>query len=1331
MKTLNIILLLIFINVFTLNAQVAEIHLNNLSNIDQLVKSPNNKYFVTYDNSRENISVFDVKNRVLRHQINKDDFSLDENVIIKEILFSPDSSKIAIYLISGIKFSDSYIFIFDYENKKELGRLLLNDTSINISPTNFAFNNNEELILGGYGGDFYGWSYIDNTLSINNSIDYIDSFHLFLIKNIGNEVVYIVLKDKKLILVNSSKQEHIITEEIPEDFYSQPYLKDDYKFEISNNHNFISLNSGYAIKFFDLVKGEEHIIPNYNSVCLYCKPKNLEGSFTEDNENFIFPEKNNVESPDVTDYISVYNLNKKKRINKITVLSKENTKYIEIDNKIIISVDNEIYFCPINKNKINNFIYNCGKAFDSFYGDSQIKTFKSNKNYFVFGLDNTINYFNYSTGEWKTIEIKDSGDINNIVISSSDILFLTAQNSNNGASGKLIKLDLKSEKILYSMEMDDYKWFGDLKISKDNKIALFSKRLTLGSYYDFDDIVVTENRIYDIDSSLEIPVIENNNYDLMYLTNNDNYVIAYKENIGSYVYLKSTFEYVDFKPNAFYFLIDGKKILVQKNALVENETRLRRDDKTKVYNLNDINSLIDINDIKVSNKTISFLKNGAEVLNINLLSHEIIEHQKDNISSLFTLENNDNKLYLRLNSVDHFWPLFLNYSDNIDFSNSDKLKHKFFYDVMYFNNNTLLIKNFWKLNNWYYPEYMQEGGFDKGKLKKHYNLLEKSIKINYEDNSSGVYENELLFSLLKLDFDRPEQSLESREIRSGVGQQNGVATILLNYKKPIINFDNYYYINTLNEHFLKINSDYLFNDTFTEGNTEKILFEVTEFDEIYSWIENDESKFIENKITDENTIRLINKKDYSKSSNIIVTDSNEFIIFFDDNYYMASKGIFKYIWFLHNNKVYRPEQFDLKYNRPDIVLNRLGKADSTTVIAYNYQYKKRLKKMGVDYSVLEDDLNIPEIIIKNKEDLPAFTSNNILKLKLSMWDSKNDLNRINVWINDTPIYGMNGIDISTLNVKKINKEITLNLTKGENKIQLSVLNNAGVESLKETVFIESTTGKEKPDLYLISIGVSDYKNSDFNLKYAAKDASDVVSQFSKSGLYGKIHTKLLTNTEVTIESVGALSNFLQSADIDDVVMVFVASHGLLDAEYNYFLASYDIDFNAPASKGIPFDLLEAQLDNIAPLKKMMFVDACHSGEVDVDEVVVNAEIKDSPVNSRGSKGKLLKTKNKSLDQISTLSKLLFSDLRRGNGTTIISSAGGMEFAYEGEKWQNGLFTYCMLNGISTQKADLNNDGEIMLSELQAYVGEQVLQLSNGKQQPTSRIENISVDYRVW
>ncbi|MFN5183827.1 MAG: hypothetical protein ACK5D5_12475, partial [Bacteroidota bacterium] len=54
-----------------------------------------------------------------------------------------------------------------------------------------------------------------------------------------------------------------------------------------------------------------------------------------------------------------------------------------------------------------------------------------------------------------------------------------------------------------------------------------------------------------------------------------------------------------------------------------------------------------------------------------------------------------------------------------------------------------------------------------------------------------------------------------------------------------------------------------------------------------------------------------------------------------------------------------------------------------------------------------------------------------------------------------------------------------------------------------------------------------------------------------------------------------------------------------------------------------------------------------------------------------------------------------------------------------------------IHGLKDKVADLNNDGQVMLSELQNYLRTEVTKLSNGAQQPTSRIENLTMDFRIW
>jgi WD40 repeat protein len=464
---------------------------------------------------------------------------------------------------------------------------------------------------------------------------------------------------------------------------------------------------------------------------------------------------------------------------------------------------------------------------------------------------------------------------------------------------------------------------------------------------------------------------------------------------------------------------------------------------------------------------------------------------------------------------------------------------------------------------------------------------------------------------------------------------------------------------------------------------------------------------------------------------VSIGNDNSIYITPDNFYMMSSKGLL-YFGFKKDDKFYYPEQFDPIYNRPDIVLKRLGYADQSLIDAYYRAYQKRLKKLGFTEEMLKSDFHLPTLKLLNLDKIGSNTESEILNLQLLAQDDKYPLDRINVWVNNVAVFGSQGI--STKGQNKIEKELAVNLAKGQNKVEVSSVNQAGAESYKETFTIGCSAGKEKPDLYIITIGVSTYNDERFNLKYAAKDANDMIKSFSANTFFNKVYSKKLTNEEVTLENIAALKAFLANAEINDQVIIFVAGHGLLDDKYDYYYASYNMDFKDPAATGVPYEAIEDLLDGIKPLKKLLFMDTCHSGEVDKDDVRVAKNAKSTQdVTARGVGIAYLESNENHLGLINTsdLMKTMFTDLRKGTGATVISASGGLEFALESNDWKNGLFTFCLLNGINQQAADRNNDGEIWLNELQEYVFNSVIELSGGRQTPTFRLENKGLDYRLW
>ncbi|MBL7791455.1 MAG: caspase family protein [Saprospiraceae bacterium] len=460
---------------------------------------------------------------------------------------------------------------------------------------------------------------------------------------------------------------------------------------------------------------------------------------------------------------------------------------------------------------------------------------------------------------------------------------------------------------------------------------------------------------------------------------------------------------------------------------------------------------------------------------------------------------------------------------------------------------------------------------------------------------------------------------------------------------------------------------------------------------------------------------------------------NDFIITIPENYYMATPGAIKQgLGFKLEGNSFPFEQFDLKYNRPDLVLEHLGTASPELVQAYRNAYYKRLKKMGFSESMLTEVNHIPEVKVVSTS-LSTITSNRRLHFEVRALDKKANLDRIQVFVNDVSIYGLQGLDLKYKATKNIVQAVDVVLSQGQNKIQVFAINQYGAESLRETFNVTYDGPRELPTLYLITMEASAYQNAEYNLTYPAKDARDFQNLIAgKKSVYKAIVSKHLTSREITTDNINNLKTILRASQVDDQVIVFYSGHGLIDQDLDYYLAGFHTDFNNPQKGGIPVETLEMLLDGIPARQKLILIDACHSGEIDKESVALirNKQVQEGTVKFR-SVNTTLVSPHLGLENSFELMKELFVDLRRGTGATIISSAGGTEFAMEGAKWKNGVFTYCLLRGLSEKIADLDKNGQVMISELEQYLSVEVPKLTDNHQRPTMRLENISNDWRIW
>ncbi len=448
-------------------------------------------------------------------------------------------------------------------------------------------------------------------------------------------------------------------------------------------------------------------------------------------------------------------------------------------------------------------------------------------------------------------------------------------------------------------------------------------------------------------------------------------------------------------------------------------------------------------------------------------------------------------------------------------------------------------------------------------------------------------------------------------------------------------------------------------------------------------------------------------------------NNDNFFLITSDLYYLGSKEFIKNMRFKYQSEMYSFEQFDAYLNQPHKVLRAFGCSDSALIQAYETAYLKRMRVLGLKPDAKINFSSLPVIQdVKIQDGKPGWVN-----FSISANKGLNKLSSITVSNNGTQIFSE---QISDEQSSRYEKNLSFETSSGINRFEFTVKDAQGLESPR-IARLYNNTSQVKPNLYLVVIASEKFKNEKFNLAYAAKDANDMANTMVNSKSFNKIEIKKMMNQSFSPDSVKTLNAFFSKATINDVVMVFFAGHGYLDEDLSYYFPSYYTDFTDPKINSVAYKDFEKLFKNMKPIRKLMFIDACFSGEVDEDLY----QEEDTTKRKKSERTVRLSGRSFSQSTAMEMSKTVFSDLRQNSGATIISSAGGTEAAYEGEKWNNGLFTHCLLDGMQSLKADLNGDKKITLSELQKFVSEEVNRLSNGKQTPTYRMENTILDYELW
>lgn len=303
----------------------------------------------------------------------------------------------------------------------------------------------------------------------------------------------------------------------------------------------------------------------------------------------------------------------------------------------------------------------------------------------------------------------------------------------------------------------------------------------------------------------------------------------------------------------------------------------------------------------------------------------------------------------------------------------------------------------------------------------------------------------------------------------------------------------------------------------------------------------------------------------------------------------------------------------------------------------------------------------------------------------------------------------------------LEEEITA--TAGENRLVAYAFNGDNVKSTDAPlVFNGADSLKRKGTAYILAVGVNEYANDQYNLKYAVADAQsfgeEVRSKQTQIGDFARVEVIPLLNENATKANIlGVLARLagatvpqsqrasqldnIKRVEPEDTVIIYFAGHGTAQQQ-RFYLIPHDLGYTGDRTKltedGLKMILahsvsdleLEAAVEGLDAGHLVLVIDACNSGQALEAE-----EKRRGPMNSKG------------------LAQLAYE-----KGMYILTAAQSFQAALEAAQLGHGLLTYALVEeGLKTSIADNEpKDGIVNAREWLDFATERVPQMQEEKMQ---------------
>jgi hypothetical protein len=254
--------------------------------------------------------------------------------------------------------------------------------------------------------------------------------------------------------------------------------------------------------------------------------------------------------------------------------------------------------------------------------------------------------------------------------------------------------------------------------------------------------------------------------------------------------------------------------------------------------------------------------------------------------------------------------------------------------------------------------------------------------------------------------------------------------------------------------------------------------------------------------------------------------------------------------------------------------------------------------------------------------------------------------------------------------------------------------------------MQLVTGSTNPYFkngYALIVGIAHYQHLR-PLSKTVVDADDFQNLLLTNG-FPRDNVILIPEGKATRANISDRFNHLAKVVASsDTMIFFFSGHGLQRVggfERGEYLCPVDAHPDNLVNTAISDDNLTEALNSIKASKKIIFLDACHSGGV--------GRTKDADIGDG-------------------FSEEAYKKLSAGQGTAIIASCKPGEYSYEVGTMRNGVFTTYLLEALRGQAAPAGRD-YVRIYDLLDYVQEKVPQC-NPDQHPLFKGDNIDSNFVV-